>query len=145
MKTKLMVFGVIFFMLSVSHGGSFGFDKGNKMGPSGHRGEILRKLNLSEEQIEAVRVLRTEIGPKRKALRQDGRTIHEEMKAAMSGDADESTLKSIHERKKANRNASADLRFHRLLGIRKILNNDQRKEFLKHMGEKKRGHRRREY
>ena len=99
---------------------------------------ILSKLNLSEDQ----KILLKELNEKNKNLsnNENLRSLKQEMEYAFASNSGEQEVRKIQEKINNLMIKKSDDRFNHLLGIRNILNPEQRKGFLAQM-EKKRSFR----
>jgi len=101
----------------------------------------LKELNLTPDQIQKIRAIRSQykdsLAQKRQAVQQAQQTFRE----SMAGDASQEQLRQQYSQLKALRQDLADTQFASTLAIREVLNPEQRGKFLEHM-QKQQGQRR---
>ncbi|NMG09129.1 Spy/CpxP family protein refolding chaperone [Brasilonema sp. UFV-L1] len=131
-------------------GGSIAFVKPNLLSshvvaqnptpsPRQQRGKSgwLKDLNLTPQQMEQIKTIRTQskdqIAQKRQALRQ----AQEELKALMAGTASKDQLRDKYNQLRALRQELADVQFNNTLAIREVLNPEQRQKFAEQMYKKR--------
>lgn len=98
-------------------------------GGRGHRGErLLDSLDLTDDQMNQIRAIRTE-------ARDDMQTLHENLRSErttlhtlMAGDATEAELRAQHDTIQTLHRQASDLRFETMLATRNVLNLEQRAE-----------------
>ena len=93
-----------------------------------------QKLDLSDEQKNSLKELRSGDKETHKALREKAKAARKKMAEAFKNDASESILRSSYSDLKSIRSQLADSRFEKKLAIRKILTTEQRKKFNKMQG-----------
>ena len=99
--------------------------------------QMMKELDLSEQQAQQLQELKKSNKPEMKSLRGEMKAIREKMQDAMAKDASESELRSLHNQKFEIRKKLSTARFEKMLAIRKILTPDQRVKFQQMMKEKR--------
>ena len=93
-------------------------------------GEFLRSLNLSRSQIRQLMVLRAQYKPEIREHRFKLRTARMELRDLMGSDASSNEVEEKFNQVQSLRQQLEQLRFKTMLGIRDILNKEQRRAFL---------------
>jgi len=101
----------------------------------------LKELNLSPDQIQKIRAIRSQykesLAQKRQAVQQAQQTLRD----SMVGDTSQDQLQQQYNQLKTLRQELADTQFASVLAMRAILNPEQRRQFAEHM-QKQQKHRR---
>jgi Spy/CpxP family protein refolding chaperone len=94
----------------------------------GHFKKMMKKLELTAEQKEKMKVLRKN-NPDMKAKRAEMREVRKKFKEALSSDASKGELTKLHNELQSKKTEIAKIRFEKMLSIREILTPEQRKIF----------------
>lgn len=103
--------------------------KANAKKPHPSMQGIFKQLNLTEEQQNQLKEYRQSMKDKHKLLRKQTRELRKQIKIGFKSDMTDSELLSLHQKLQDRRTQMADLRFNKMLNIRKILNKEQRSKF----------------
>lgn len=95
----------------------------------GFHGAMMKELNLTPEQKEKLKAIRSQNKGDRKENRQEMKKLREELETAMRGSASDSELKSKFEAIQKKQQEFAKERFEHVLAIRAILTPEQRAKF----------------
>lgn len=116
-------------------------EKGSRGEGRGGFGKILKQLELTDDQKEALKASRkahkAENKDSKTNSREELKGLRNELKAKFASDASESELRSLHTKIKTLRSAKAEKRFGKMMNIRKILTVEQRKKFQELQGQRK--------
>lgn len=91
--------------------------------------EIMKQLDLTDEQKEKLKSLREENKKMEKGDKGEIKELWKQMEEKFGTSASESELRTLHDKMKSLRTQKADNRFNRLMKIRNILTVEQRKKF----------------
>ena len=94
----------------------------------------------SDPHIEAFS-RRKENKGKYKTNKGEGKKLHSELQEAFKSNASDSTLTDLHNKIKTVRNTRMDRKFNKMMSIRSVLNETQRKNFFELHQEMKKGRR----
>lgn len=101
----------------------------------GRRGKMgwLKKLNLTEEQVERLHAIRSKRKGGRKEHRQQMKKLRQDLQKALQNenksDSYDATLRGLHNKILEERSKKAKNRFETMLQMRKILTPEQMKKF----------------
>ena len=121
MKKQLLTAFALAFMI-------FSHAEARRGGHGFHR-QIFKQLNLSDEQKNKLKEIRSGQKEHMKALRTNKRELREKFHEAIRSNKPEAELRKLHGELQAARNTFHTARFERLLSIRKILTPEQRIQF----------------
>jgi periplasmic protein CpxP/Spy len=97
----------------------------------------LKDLNLTPQQMQQIKTIRTQskdqIAQKRQAIRQ----AQQELKALMAGTASKDQVRDKYNQIRTLKQELADVQFDNTLGIREVLNPEQRQKFAEQMYKKR--------
>ena len=113
-----------------------GMGKGHGHGEFRH---ILQQLDLSDDQKAQLKKARQDVGTQMKNLRSQMKDLRKQMFDAMKTNADDAKLTSYHNQIKEVHSKLADMRFQKMIAVRKILNDSQRAKYFELMSQR-RGH-----
>jgi len=108
--------------------------------PRKKRGDfkVLSQLNLSNEQLEKLAKFKKEHDAKRKKLKGDRRDEREEMKKLFLSNSPDKELMALHEKIHNQRGEHGKLRVEKMIFLKNLLNDDQRKAYMESRKEGKR-------
>lgn len=109
------------------------YAKGGWRGNREEREKVFEKLNLSPEQKNKLEAVKTKMGAESKALWTQKREMQEKLRAAFEANESEENLRVIHKGMQEIRSKMSELRFERMLQIRRVLDANQRQQ-LQSMG-----------
>ncbi len=89
----------------------------------------LKELNLSADQVQKMRAIRTQYQGKINQGRQSVRQSKQELQTLMAGDATETQIRDKYNQLKVLKQQVADAQFESMLATRNVLNPDQRRKF----------------
>jgi periplasmic protein CpxP/Spy len=99
-------------------------------GERGHwREKFVERLNLDEKQKVQFREMSLKMKAEMKGLRQEQKALREKMGAAFEANESDEVLKALNGQLQNLRAKISEKRFEKMLGIRKILTDEQRKIF----------------
>lgn len=101
-----------------------------------NRGELLRKLNLSNSQKQEIQAIRNRYSPQISSLRTEMKEARQTMRSLAESNASRSQLESQYAVNSSLRNQFADLKFQQMLDIREVLTVAQRREMADFIEEK---------
>ncbi|MDJ0509610.1 MAG: Spy/CpxP family protein refolding chaperone [Crocosphaera sp.] len=105
----------------------------------GERAEQFQEiLNLSDEQMQQLSAIRKKYRPQMQQLREQMRSKGEEISQMMQGNASENDLRNKHQEIINLRQQMGNLRFESMLEMRKVLNLEQRQQFVQLMQKRRR-------
>ena len=93
------------------------------------RNMMFKNLDLDDDQKEKLKEVRSRFRPQMKTFRKKRRELRKSMHKAMESDTSESDLRSMHKEVSDNQRISGDLRFEKMIEIRRVLKPDQRAKF----------------
>ncbi|MBW4580082.1 MAG: Spy/CpxP family protein refolding chaperone [Tildeniella nuda ZEHNDER 1965/U140] len=93
----------------------------------------LKELNLSADQLQKMRVIRSQYKDKISQGRHAVRKSRQELQALMGGDASEAQIREKYNQVKTLKQQVADAQFESMLATRNVLNADQRRTFASQM------------
>lgn len=123
------------------------FADGDRKGRKGegHFKKIIEELNLSKDQIAKIKAHRESNKGQIKPLREEAKTLREELNKAFVNGASDGELTSLNTRLKDVRLKMNDIRFSKMLFFKNVLTQDQRvkwqekkKGFMKNRGKGRR-------
>ena len=135
---------IMVLLLAFTTSGAFAFGGGGKKGKGG-KGQfkqILKQLELTDEQKDKLKSIRKENKDKYRMTKGEMKELHEKLEDGFSSNSSESELQGLHTKIKEIRIKKMDKRFNRMMSIRSVLNETQRKRFFelhKSMRKNKRG------
>ena len=117
---------IVIFLVSILALPSFAAGEKSKKG-KGRFAKILKELNLSEEQVEKLKAHRKENKGKMKPLRQEVKTLREELRKAFLNGASDGEMTSLNSRLQDNRKKMSDFRISKMIFFKNLLNAEQRR------------------
>ncbi len=102
-----------------------------------NRGELMEKLNLSNNQKQQIMAIRQRYSPQMNSLSSSMRSARETMKNLTQSNASRSQLESQYRTVSNLREEMADLKFQQMMDIRDVLTVSQRQEMVDYFEEKK--------
>lgn len=98
-------------------------------GSEGGFGEKFKSLDLSKEQLEKLKENRSGQKEKMKASRKEMKALKEQIHEGFKSNLSDSELEKLHAKLKEKKSEMEDLRFSKLIYLKNILNDEQRKKF----------------
>lgn len=89
--------------------------------------QILKEMNLTEEQLEKIKAHRKENKGKMKPLREEAKTLREELGKAFVNGASDGEINSLNSRLQQNRSKMSDMKISKMIFFKNLLNAEQRK------------------
>lgn len=108
-------------------------DKGRR--GKGRFKELIKELNLNDEQLQRIKEHRKSNKGKMKPLREEARTLREEMSRAFINGASDGEFKSLNSRLGDIRSKLNEARFSKMMFFKNVLTKEQRQKWQ----EKKKG------
>jgi Spy/CpxP family protein refolding chaperone len=107
--------------------------------PRQQRGQSgwLKDLNLTPQQIQQIKTIRTQSKDQTAQKRQAIRQAQQELKGLMAGTASKDQVRDKYNQLKTLRQELADIQFDNTLAIREVLNPEQRQKFAEQMHNKR--------
>jgi len=102
-----------------------------QVGPEGRRERgrrLFEALDLSSEQQQELRAIRTKYQPEMQSLRDDLRREENELRSLMIGSASDAEIRAHHEHVVQLRNELGGIHFESMLEMRQVLTSAQRQE-----------------
>ena len=96
----------------------------------GNKRSMLRDLNLSKQQLQELKEHRKSNKGQKKELSSQIKDLRRELKTKFVAGASDDELADIHSKIKAIRSKIDDQRFNKMLELKNILNDKQRKRFM---------------
>ena len=101
-----------------------------------NRGELMRKLNLSNSQKQEIQSIRSRYSSQMSSLKTEMKEARQTMRSLAESNASRSQLESQYNANSRLRNEFADLKFQQMLDIREVLTVAQRREMAEFIEEK---------
>ena len=139
----MKIFMMTMVLVGMTASGAYAFGGKKEKGGNGEFRKILKQLDLSDEQKEKLKSMREESKDKSKPNKGEMKELHTKLQAAFTSNASDSELITLHTQIKELRMKHMDRKFNRMIGIRSVLNETQRKKFFElhqQMRKGKRGH-----
>lgn len=130
MKTtpkKLMTLILLGFLISPLALGGKGELKERRGG--GHFKKVIEELNLSEEQVKKIKEHRKENKGKLKPLREEAKSLREELQKAFVNGASDGEMNSLNSRLQEVRGKLQEHRYSKMVFFKNILNKEQREKW----------------
>jgi periplasmic protein CpxP/Spy len=93
----------------------------------------LKELNLSADQLQKMRAIRSQYKDTISQGRQSVRQAKQELQALMAGDASDAQIREKYKQVKTLKQQVADAQFESMLATRNVLNPEQRRKFASQM------------
>ncbi|MBW4626256.1 MAG: Spy/CpxP family protein refolding chaperone [Brasilonema octagenarum HA4186-MV1] len=97
----------------------------------------LKDLNLTPQQIQQIKTIRTQSKDQTAQKRQAIRQAQQELKALMAATASKDQVRDKYNQLRTLRQELADIQFDNTLAIREVLNPEQRQKFAEQMHNKR--------
>lgn len=101
-----------------------------------NRGELLRKLNLSNSQKQEIQAIRNRYSGQMNSLKTEMKDARQTMRSLAESNASRSQLETQYNVNRGLRNEFADLKFQQMLDIREVLTVAQRQQMAEFIEEK---------
>jgi Spy/CpxP family protein refolding chaperone len=106
---------------------------------SGNKGKggmkMYQDLNLTDEQVSKLKAFKKNQQEKREKIKSSCKTKHEKMKELFIQGKPDSELQTMHEEIKSGCRPKGDIRFERMLFLKNLLDQKQRKIFIQNKNE----------
>jgi len=99
----------------------------------------LEDLNLSADQVQQMRAVRSQYKDKISQGRQNVRQAQQELRELMAGTASEDQLRTKYSQVKTLKQQVGDIQFESMLATRKVLNAEQRRTFANRVMKRRQG------
>ena len=112
----------------------------SKRGKRGGQAAILKELNLSKEQFAKLKEYREASKSKkeeRKPLKDKIKSLREDIKKGFISNISDDKMLEMHREISANRSKLEEFRFSKMIAMKNVLNEEQRKKFIELEGQRK--------
>lgn len=122
LKTTFLVFTLLLTATTFADGGKGKHGKG-------HFKKLIEELKLNDDQLKKIKEHRQSNKGKMKPLREEARTLREELNKAFVNGASDSELKSLNSRLTDVRTKMNEARFTKMLFFKNVLTQEQREKW----------------
>ncbi|HBQ98038.1 MAG: Spy/CpxP family protein refolding chaperone [Roseofilum sp. SBFL] len=103
----------------------------------GQNSQLMQQLNLSEQQQQDIEAIRDRYKPQLEQGREAMQQAREQLRSLMTGNANESQIRSQYQQVQQLAQQMGSLRFESMMEIRAVLDESQRQQFAEMMNQKR--------